>query len=85
MADIHIPLLGHPDLDLILEYSCPDIPLILFEVGIPNLVCVHLGMTKRYIQSMGHCDLTFGLVSRIGIESGAYFLHFLRLEFQLCV
>ena len=54
---------------------------ILFELGIPNLVCgCIVGWQSVMYQVLGHCDLD--LFSRI-IVSGVYLLYYLRLESQI--
>ena len=54
---------------------------ILFELGIPNLVCgCIVGWQSVMYQVLGHCDLD--LFSGI-IVSGVYLLYYLRLESQI--
>ena len=75
MAECGVPFLGHCDLDLVFRKNCVwDISLILFEVGIPNLVCkCILGCRSVQFHFRVAVTLTSDLVSRISIiESGAY-------------
>ena len=44
---------------IIIVMGAISIYLIFFEVGIPNLVCMHLGMEERHLPFSGHCDLSF--------------------------
>ena len=78
----------HPSFPLRVRCISP----LFFDVGIPNLVCgcmldiqfgvcMHVWMTKCCVSSLGHCDRD--LISRSGIESGAYLLYSLRWEFQI--
>ena len=60
-----------------------SISSILFELGIPNLVCgCILGWQSVMYQFFGHYDLD--LVSKI-IMSAAYLICYLREEFQICM
>ena len=53
--------------------------LIIFEVGIPNLVCeCILGWRSVLSHVQVSVTLTSDLVFRIGIKSGAYLLYSLR-------
>ena len=53
--------------------------LLLFKVGIPNLVCeCILGWRSVQFHFQVFVTLTSDLVSRIDIESGAYLLYSLR-------
>ena len=55
--------------------SGPSGPLVLGRN--PKFgVCMHLGMAKCHIPSLGHLDPD--LASRMGNESGAYLLYSLR-------
>ena len=80
MAECHIPFSGHFDFDLVCRIIVFRTYLILFEMGIPNLLCgcilgwwsvvYHLRVTVTL-------NLTFDLVFRI-IISGAYLFYHLR-------
>ena len=61
----------------------PVFPGILFEVGIPNLVCeCILGWRSVSSHFLGHCDLD--LISRLGsLAHTAYLLYSLRWESQI--
>ena len=60
--------------NLIVEYN-----LILIEVGIQNLVCeCILGWRSVLSHFLVTVTLTSDLLSRIGIQSGAYLLYSLR-------
>ena len=53
-------ILGHCDLDLwpSFKYYCVwSISLLFFEVRIPNLVYMQLGMGECHLLFLGHCDL----------------------------
>ena len=52
---------------------------ILFELGIPNLVCGCISRRQSVIYQF--CDLS--LISTI-IVSGAYLIYYLREESQIC-
>ena len=92
MAECRVPFSGHCDLDLwpsFLNNRVRSISLILFEVGISNLVC---GCVLGWQSVVFHnwvtvsLNLTSDLVSRNCIESGACLLYSLRKEFQIwCV
>ena len=59
-TESHIPCLGHcyHDLSPSFKNRVQSISLILFEVGIPNLVCRYiLGIKKCHVLSLCHCDL----------------------------
>ena len=59
--------------DLVFRITVSRAYLILFELGIPNGMWMHLEMMLCRERSLGHCD--FDLVSRNCIESGADLLH----------
>ena len=81
IAECHVPFSGHLTADLVFRKIVSKAYLILFEVGISNLVCgcilgcrsvaYHNGVTVTL-------NLTSDLVSRNCIESGAYLLYSLR-------
>ena len=86
MAECRVPFSGHCDINLDLWPSFKNnrvrsISLILFEVGISNLVC---GCILGWWSVAYHnwitvtLNLTSDLVSRNCIESGAYLLYSLR-------
>ena len=80
---------GHCDLDLwpsFKNFGVRSISLILFEIGIPNLVCIcNLGWWSLTCYFRATVTLTSDLVLII-IVSGAYLLYYLRREFQIwCV
>ena len=86
MTECLVPFLGHCDLDLdlwpsFLNNRVRSISLILFEVGISNLVC---GCVLGWRSVAYHnwvtvtLNLTSDLVSRNSIESGAYLLYSMR-------
>ena len=86
MAECRVPFSGHCDLDLDLwpsftNYRVRSTSLILFEVGISNLVfgCI-LGWRSVAYQNWVTVtlNLTSDLVSRNYIESAAYLLYSLR-------
>ena len=60
----------HPALCLV---QC--ISPIFFEVGIPNGVWMHLGITECLVPFLGHCDLDLDFRT---IVSGAFLLYYLR-------
>ena len=78
MAECRVPFSGHCDLDLcpcFKNYCVRSISLMLFEVGIPNLVCVCiLGWPSVMYHLRVTVTLTSDLVLRI-IMSGAYLLY----------
>ena len=82
MAECHVPFSGHCDLDLWPRFRnirVRSISLILFEVRIPNLVCgCILGRRSVAYNPWVSVTLTFDLVSRNDIESGAYLRYSLR-------
>ena len=56
----HIPFFGNCDLDLwpsFKNYYVRSISLILYEIGIPNLMWMHLGMMECHVPFMGHYDV----------------------------
>ena len=65
--------------DLVFRIIVTGAYLILFEVGIPNLVfvCI-LGWQAYHLWVIVTFTLTSDLVSRVRIESGAYLLYSLR-------
>ena len=77
MMECHISFLGHCDLDLrrsFKNFCVQSISLILFEVGIPNLLCgVILGWQSVVFHFRVTVTLTSDLVFRIMV-SGAYLL-----------
>ena len=79
MAECHIPFLGHCDLDLWPSFNnncVRSISLILFEIGITNLMCeCILGWWSVLYHLRGTMTLTPDLVFR-KIVSGAYFLYY---------
>ena len=56
--------------DLVFGIIMPE----AFEIGIPNLVCLHLWMAKCRVPFAGHCDLTSDIGFRI-FMSRAYLLY----------
>ena len=48
-------------------------------------VCMHLGMTKCCIPSLGHCDLDIDLGPSFCIQSGAYLLYSFKLGIPIGV
>ena len=80
MVECLVPLTGHYDLDLGFRIIMFEAFFsILFELGIPNLVC---GCTLGRQSVMNQfCDLD--LISAI-ILSGAYLIYYLREESQIC-
>ena len=86
IAECHVSFSGHCDLDLdlylvFLKNRVHSISLILFEVGISNLVCgCILGCRSVAYHNWVTVtlNLTSDLVSRNCIESGAYLLYSLR-------
>ena len=63
--------------DLVFRIIMSGAYLILFEVGIPNLLCeIILGRRCVLAHFRVTVTLTSGLVSRIGIESGAFLMYF---------
>ena len=91
IAECHVPYSSHCDidLDLVLRILVWSTSLIFFKVGIPNLVskCTLDGnlvcecISKWRIVTFHFpvtVTLTFDLVSRIGIKSGAKLLYSLR-------
>ena len=75
MGECHVLFTGHCDLN----DHVWGIFLVLFEVGIPNLVCECILEWRSVLSHFGvTVILTSDLVSRIGIESGAYLLYSLR-------
>ena len=81
MVESHILFSGHCDLDLrpSFNYNCVrSISLILFENGIPNLVCeCILGWLSVLYHFWVTVTLTSDLVLII-IVSGAYLFYYLR-------
>ena len=81
MAKCHILFSGHFDLDLWPTFNTDcvrNISLILFEIGIPNLVCgCILGWWSVMYHLLVTVTLTSDLVVRI-IMSGAYLLYYWR-------
>ena len=80
MEESHIPFSGHCDLDLWPSFNncVRSISLILFEIGIPNLVCeCILGCWSVLCHLQVTMTLTSDLVLII-IVSGAYLLYYLR-------
>ena len=76
MGECHIPFLGHLDLWLSLQNNrVQNISLILFEMGIPNLLYV-TSLEADLSHIFRSVILTHDLVSRI-IVSGAYLLYYL--------
>ena len=79
MTECHISFLGHCDLDLwpcFKNYCVPNIFLIFFEVGIPNLVCeCIMGWWSVTYHFQVPVTLTSDLVFRI-IVFGAYLIFF---------
>ena len=65
--------------DLVFRIIVSDqISYILFELGIPNLVCGCIGGWQSVMyQVLGHCDLD--LFSRI-IVSGVYLLYYFEVD-----
>ena len=47
--------------DLVFKIIVSGAYLIVFEVGIPNLVWIHLGMAECLVPPLGHCDLDIDL------------------------
>ena len=47
--------------DLVFKIIVSGAYLILFEVGVPNLVWMHLGMAECLVPPLGHCDLDIDL------------------------
>ena len=80
MTECHISFLGHCDLDLqpsFKNFCFQSISLILFEVGIPNLVCgAILGWQSVVFHFRITVTLTSDIVFRIMV-SGAYLLYYL--------
>ena len=65
--------------ELVFRITMSGAHLILFDVGIPNLVCeCILGWRSVPSHFRVTVTLTSDLVSRIGIESGAYLLYSLK-------
>ena len=92
MTEWGVPLSGHCGLDLWPSFynnRVRSISLILFEVGISNLVCgCILGWRSVAYQNWVTVtlNLTSDLVSRNCIESRTYLLYSVRWEFQIwCV
>ena len=80
MTECHIPFWVTVTLtsDPVLRIYCVwSISLIFFEVGIPNLVCMHLGMGNCHLPFLVTVTLTSDLVLML-IVSGAYLLYYLR-------
>ena len=80
MAECHIPFRVNVTLtsDLVLIIIVSGAYLILFEIGIPNLVCeCILGWWSVLYHLRVSVTLTSDLVFR-KIESGAYLLYYLR-------
>ena len=79
MVECHVPFTGYCDLDLVFRIIMFGAFFsILFELGIPNLVCgCILGWQSVKYQ---FCDLD--LISTI-IVSGAYLIYYLREESQI--
>ena len=78
MVVCRVLFLGHCDLtsDLVFRIFMSGAYLILFSLGIPNLVFgCNLGWHSVMYQVLGHCDLD--LFSR-NIVAGAYLLYYLR-------
>ena len=83
--------MGHCDLELDLwpsfyNYRIRSISLILFEVGISNLVCECIlgwGSVAYHNWVTVNLNLTSDRISRNCIVSGAYLLYSFRLEFQI--
>ena len=80
LAECRVQFSGNCDLDLWPSFKnihVRNISLILFEVGIPNLVCACiLGWQSVAYHTWVTVDLTSDLVSRIAIDSGAYPIFF---------
>ena len=82
MAKCCIPVFGHCDLDLRPSFRIIMFGAffsILFELGIPNLVCCCILGWQSVIYQF--CDLN--LISTM-IVSGAYLIYYFREETQIC-
>ena len=81
MVECNVLFTGHCNLtsDLVFRIIMSRAYFIIFEVGIPNLVCeCILGWLSVLSHFQVIVTLTSDLVSRIGIKSGAYLLYSLR-------
>ena len=73
MTKCRIPFWGHCDLDLVFRIIVSRAYALLFELGIPNLVCgCILGWQSAMYQFGGDCDLD--LFSRIIVRSISHIL-----------
>ena len=81
MVESHILFLSHCDIDLLPSFNnncVRSISLLLFEIGIPNLVCeCILGWLSVLYHFQVTVTLTSDLVLMI-IVSGAYLFYYLR-------
>ena len=81
MVESHILFLSHCDLDLRPSFNnncVRRISLLLFEIGIPNLVCECI---LGWLSVLYHLQVTVTLTSDlvlIIIVSGAYLFYYLR-------
>ena len=81
MVESHILFLSHFDLDLRPSFNdncVRSISLLLFEIGIPNLVCECI---LGWLSVLYHLQVTVTLTSDlvlIIIVSGAYLFYYLR-------